>query len=187
MRSSDDGSQNGYTLDSCIGRRCYENPAYLDMLKTRVDLDSSKNVFTSVSEYEIDKRTEYGFNAVHSKLESSFGSKIKVEKITCEMNQLGIWLRDNNKGLHFPDDQILAYAMITNSVLITCDKDLETVARNVGHDVINPDNMTIDFTKTKSDLVKLTRSKVSQIRQKMNRPVRTMKKPVTKIVWRSFI
>jgi hypothetical protein len=182
-----DRSQKSYVLDSCIGRRCYENPEYLDMLKLRFDLKSIKTVFTTVSVYEVDKSAEYGFNEMQSKLESSVGIKIKVKKITYEMNQLGIWLIDNNEGLHTPDDRILAYAMLTDSVLITCDKGLETAARNVGQDVINPDNVMIDFTKTTSDLVKLTRSKVSQIRQKMNRPVRIMKKPVTKIVWRTFV
>lgn len=180
-------SQKGYTLDSCIGRRCYENPAYLDMLKIKIDFSTFKTVFTSVSVFEIDKRAEYGFDSVQAKIESSIGNKIKVEKITYEMNQLGIWLRDNSEGLHVPDDRILAYAMLTDSVLITCDKDLEKAAQNVGHAVINPDNATIDLTKTKSDLAKLARSKVSQLKQKMNKPVYAIKKPVTKIVWRSFV
>ena len=180
-------SQKGYTLDSCIGRRCYENPAYLDMLKIKIDFSTFKTVFTSVSVFEIDKRAEYGFDSVQAKIESSIGNKIKVEKITYEMNQLGIWLRDNSEGLHVPDDRILAYAMLTDSVLITCDKDLEKAAKNVGHAVINPDNATIDLTKTKSDLAKLARSKVSQLKQKMNKPVYAIKKPVTKIVWRSFV
>ncbi len=180
-------SQKGYTLDSCIGRRCYENPAYLDMLKIKVDFSTFKTVFTSVSVFEIDNRAEYGFDSVQAKIESSIGNKIKVEKITYEMNQLGIWLRDNSEGLHVPDDRILAYAMLTDSVLITCDKDLEKAAQNVGHAVINPDNATIDLTKTKSDLAKLARSKVSQLKQKMNKPVYAIKKPVTKIVWRSFV
>ncbi len=177
-----------YVLDTCIGRRCYENPEYLDMLKLRFDLKSIKPVFTTISVYEVDKRAEYCFDEMQSKLQSSIGTKIKVKKITCEMNHLGIWLIDNNEGLHTPDDRILAYAMVTDSVLITCDKGLETAARNVGQDVINPDNVMVDFSKTTSDLVKLTRSKVSTIRQKMNRPVvRIMKKPVTKIVWRTFV
>ncbi len=187
-------SQKGYILDSCIGRRCYENPAYLDMLKIKVDFKTSKTIFTSVSVFEIDKRAEYGFNSVQSKIELSIGKKIRVEKITYEMNLLGMWLRDNIDGLHLPDDRILAYAMITDSVLITCDKDLENAARTVGQDVINPDNITIDFTKSKSILAKLAKSKVSMIRQKMKKPVQSVNKaksiilkPGKKIIWRSFV
>ena len=183
-----------YVLDSCIGRRCYETPEYLDMLKMRVDFNASKTVFTSVSVFEIDKRSEYGFDAVQSKMESFLGGKIETEKITYDMSQLGMWLRDNNEGLHLPDDRILAYAMLTDSVLITCDKGLEQAARNVGHDVINPDNTIIDFAKTTSALVKLAQSKVLLIRQKMNKPTQTINKvkslalkPGKKIIWRSFV
>jgi hypothetical protein len=194
MRSSDNGSQIRFAFDSCTGRRGYENPAYLDMMKVRIPLSSSDIAFTSVSVYEVNKRTEYGFDALQSKLESSIGKKIKIEKITYEMNQLGMWLRDNNEGLHLPDDRILAYAMLTDSVLITCDKGLEQAARNVGQSVINPDNVTIDFVKTKSTLAKLAQSKILLIRQKMNRPIQTVNKtkslvlkPGKKIIWRSFV
>ena len=190
MGDTNNRSENRFTLDSCIGRRCYENPAYLDMLKVKVDFEYSKTVFTEVSIYEIDKRAEYGFDAVQSTLESSIGNKIKVEKITYDMHQLGIWLRENNDGLHVPDDQILAYAMITDSVLITCDKGLERAARNVGQDVINPDRTIIDFSKTKSAIAKLAQSKVLLIRQKVQ-TVKNAKsvilKPSMKIVWRSFV
>lgn len=179
-----------YVLDTCIGRRCYENPAYLDMLKMKIDLESSQTVFTQVSIYEADKRAEYGFDDMQSKLESSFGTEIKVQKITYDMSQLGIWLIDNNEGLHTPDDRILAYAMITNSVLITCDKGLETAARNVDQDVINPDRIVIDFSRTQSNLSKLAQSKVLLIRQKIqtiNNAKSILLKPGQKIIWRSFV
>ncbi len=179
-----------YVLDTCIGRRCYENPAYLDMLKMKIDLESSQTVFTQVSIYEVDKRAEYGFDDMQSKLESSFGTEIKVQKITYDMSQLGIWLIDNNEGLHTPDDRILAYAMITNSVLITCDKGLETAARNVDQDVINPDRIVIDFSRTQSNLSKLAQSKVLLIRQKIqtiNNAKSILLKPGQKIIWRSFV
>lgn len=178
-----------YVLDSCIGRRCYENAAYLDMLKVRWCNHSSKTIFTTVSIYEIDKRAEYRFVDVQSKIESVIGNKIKIEKFSNEIYQLGIWLRDNDneKLLHIPDDRILAYAMLTDSILVTCDKKLERAARNVGQDVINPDKVIIDLTKTKSYLVTMARSKVSELKQKMNRPSQIIKKPVTKIVWRTFV
>jgi len=190
MANRNDRSENRFTLDSCTGRKCYENPAYLDMLKIRVNLESSKTVFTEVSVYEIDKRTEYGFDAVQSTLESSIGNEIQVEKITYDMHQLGIWLRENNEGLHVPDDQILAHAMLTDSVLITCDKGLERAARNMGHDVINPDRTVIDFSRTKSTIAKLAQSKVLLIRQKVqaiNNAKSVILKPGMKIIWRSFV
>jgi len=186
-------SHKKFAWDTCIGRRCYENPAYLDMLKTRVDFDETDTVFTSVSVFEVDKRAEYGFNDMQSTIESSLGKKVRVEETTYEMNLLGIWLRDNIGELHFPDDRILAYAMITGSVLITCDKGLEKAARSVGHEVINPDNAVIDLSKTKSDLARLAKSKMLSIRKKISRPVQTVQKakslalkPGKKIIWRSF-
>ena len=182
-----------FALDTCIGRRCYENPAYLDMLKTRVNFDKMDTVFTSVSVFEVDKRAEYGFNEMQSAIESSLGKKIDVKEISYDMNLLGMWLRDNIGELHFPDDRILAYAMITGSILITCDKGLEKAARSVGHAVINPDNAVIDFSKTKSDLARLAKSKMQSIRKKIVSPVQGVQKakslalkPGKKIIWRSF-
>ncbi len=182
-------------LDSCVGRRCYENPAYFDMLKMKVpNLSTSTTVFTTVSEYEINKRAEYGFEELHLQLESSIGSEIPIEQISYEMHQLGIWLCDNIEGLHLPDNQILAYAMLTDSVLITCDKGLENAAMSAGQDVINPDRPIITRTITKTDFSKLAQTKVSQIKQKMYIPVKTFKtlpaktlqKSVRKITWDTF-
>jgi hypothetical protein len=182
-------------IDSCVGRRCYENPAYFDMLKMKVpNLSTSTTVFTTVSEYEINKRAEYGFEELHLQLESSIGSEIPIEKISYEMHQLGIWLCDNIEGLHLPDNQILAYAMLTDSVLITCDKGLENAAMSAGQDVINPDRPIITRAITKTDFSKLVQKKVSQIKQKMyipaktfkTLPAKTLQKSVRKITWDTF-
>ena len=185
-----------YVPDSCIGRRCYENPAYFDMLKIKVgDLSAAAITFTSVSEYEINKRTEYGFDKMHSQWESSVNSEIPVEQITYDVHQLGIWLCDNVEGLHLPDNQILAYAMITGSVLITCDKGLETAAIDAGHDVINPDRPIITQTIRKTDFSLLAQKKVSQLKHRIIAPVQTIKKipsqtvkkSVRKITWSTFV
>ena len=184
-----------YVPDSCIGRRCYENSAYFDMLKMKVsDLSAATITFTSVSEYEINKRTEYGFDKLHSQLESSINSEIFVEQISYEMHQLGIWLCDNIQGLHLPDNQILAYAMLTDSVLITCDKGLEDAAISAGQDVINPDRTINEHAKIRTNFSKLAQNKVNQIKQKI--PVlaptagesllEIFKKPAGKITWDTF-
>lgn len=185
-----------YVLDSCIGRRCYENPAYFDMLKIKVnDLTTSTTVFTTVSECEINKRAEYGFEDLHSQMESGIDSEIPIQAISYEMHQLGIWLCDNIEGLHLPDNQILAYAMMTESVLVTCDKGLENAAVCAGHDVINPDRQIINQTKIKTDFSKLAQKKVSQFKHRIIAPVQTIKKipsqtvkkSVRKITWSTFV
>jgi len=185
-----------YVLDSCIGRRCYENPAYFDMLKIKVDdLSAATTVFTTVSEYEINKRAEYGFDKMHSQLESAINSEIPIEQISYDMHQLGIWLCDNIKGLHHPDNQILAYAMLTNSVLITCDKGLENAAISAGHNVINPDRSIIEYAKPKTDFSKLAQKKVNYLKHKMHIPAKSfrtfpskaIRKSVRKITWSTFV
>ena len=181
------GSQKNYVLDTCIGRRCYENPAYLDMLKLKIDLETSKTVFTTISVYEINNKAEYGYNDVQSKLEFVSGNKISTEEISSETNLLGIWLKDNINELHYPDNQILAFAMIKDFILVTSDKGLEKASKNVGHHVMNPDNTVIDFIKTKSELAKLANFKMNAIKQKINKTSKVMKKPVQKIMWRSFV
>jgi hypothetical protein len=185
-----------YVLDSCIGRRCYENPAYCDMLRIKVsDLSTATTVFTSVSAYEINKRAEYDFKELCSQLESVIDSEIPIQEISYDMHQLGIWLCDNIKGLHLPDNQILAYAMLTDSVLITCDKGLENAAICAGQDVINPDRTVIEYAKTKTDFSKLAQKKVNQLKHKICIPAKTFRtlpakaiqKSVRKITWSTFV
>ena len=159
-----------YVLDTCIGRKCYDNPAYCDMVKTKVpDLSTSTIVFTEVSVFEIDKRVECGFDELRSQLESAIDSEILIQKITYDMRKFGILLCDNIPELHFPDNEILAYVMLTNSVLITCDKGLEEAAKSVNQDVINPDRPIIEQVKIKTSFSKFVQDKVNQIKQK--RPV----------------
>ena len=184
-----------YVLDTCIGIKCYDNHAYCDMVKTKVlYLSTSTIVFTSVSVYEINKRVECGFDELRSQLESVINSEILIQKITYDMKEFGIWLCDNIPGLHFPDNEILAYAMITNSVLITCDKGLEDAARSVSQHVINPDRTIIECTKTGTNFSKLVQNKVNQIKQKTYVPVPAIKvhlleiplKSTRKITWDTF-
>ena len=157
-----------YVLDTCIGIKCYDNHAYCDMVKTKVpDLSTSTIVFTSVSVYEINKRVECGFDELRSQLESVINSEILIQKITYDMKEFGIWLCDNIPGLHFPDNEILAYAMFTNSVLITCDKELEKAAKLVSQDVINPDRTITEYAKIRTNFSKLAQDKVNQIKQKI--------------------
>ena len=181
--------------DSNTGRKCYGNPAYCDMVKTKVpDLSTSTIVFTSVSVYEINKRVECGFDELHSQLESAIDSEILIQKITYGMKELGLWLRDHMPVLHIPDDQILAYAMLTNSVLITCDKGLEEAAKLVNQDVINPDRTIIEYAKIRTSFSKLAQNKVNQIKQKMPVLAPTtpeslldiFKKSAGKITWETF-
>jgi len=184
-----------YVLDTCIGRKCYDNPAYCDMVKTKVPgLSTSTIVFTSVSVYEINKRVECGFDELRSQLESAIDSDIPIHKITYDMRKWGIWLCDNIPGLHFPDNEILAYAMLTDSVLITCDKGLEEAAKSVSQDVINPDRTITEYTKIRTNFSKLAQDKVNQIKQKI--PVlapttresllEIFKKSAGKITWEAF-
>ena len=182
-------------FDSCAGIRCYDNPAYCDMLKTKVSgLSTSTIVFTSVSVYEINKNVKCGFDELHSQLESAIDSEILIQKITYGMKELGLWLRNHMPVLHIPDDQILAYAMLTNSVLITCDKGLEEAAKLVNQDVINPDRTIIEYAKIRTSFSKLAQNKVNQIKQKIPVLAPTtseslldiFKKSAGKITWETF-
>ena len=184
-----------YISDSNIGIHCYDNQAYCDMLKTKInDFTTSTIVFTSVSVYEINKRVECGFDELHSQLESAIDTEILIQKITYGMKELGLWLRNKMPVLHIPDDQILAYAMLTDSVLITCDKGLEEAAKLVNQDVINPDRTIIEYAKIRTSFSKLAQNKVNQIKQKIPVLAPTtseslldiFKKSAGKITWETF-
>jgi len=187
MRKEIFGSETRITLDTCVGRKAHENPNYLDMLKTRVDLEHSKVIFTTVSIYEIEKRADYHFDDAKENLESSLGKKISVGKITDEMSVLGEKLLENHELLHIPDNQILAYAICTDSLLVTCDRDLVSVAKQIGQQVLNPDTLCTDTSvKVKSrfhSIVKEAIAKPAVVKQKVKS---LALKPGQKILWRSF-
>ena len=187
MRKEINGSQTRLTLDTCVARKAYENPNYLEMLKTLVDLEHSKVIFTTVTIYEIEKKADYHFDDVKESLESSLEIKISIGKITDEIFALAENLAENHELLHMPDNQILAHAIITDSVLVTCDKDLVRVAQQIGHKVLNPDKICTDTSmKIKSKyrgIVRKAIAKPSVVKQKLKSFVL---KHGTKIVWRSF-
>ena len=179
---------NRYTLDTCVGRKAYENPNYLNMLKTTIDFKNSRVLFATVSIYEIENRANYSFAVAKENLESSLGIKIHIGKITGEISSYAAYLVSNFELLHYPDNQILAHAVCTDSVLITCDNDLVTVAKQIGHPVLNPDKLSSDVTvkKLKSrfrSLVKNTMRKPSETKEKVKS---LAVKPGQKIVWRAF-
>ncbi len=181
------GSQTRFTLDTCVGRKAYENPNYLDMLNTLVDLKHSSVVFTTVTIYEIEKKADYHFDDVKENLESSLGIKISVGKITDEISAFAENLVENHELLHRPDNQILAYAICTDSVLVTCDKDLVRVAQQIGQKVMNPDKLCTDTSMNiKSRYHKIVRKVIAKphvIKQK----VKSLAiKPGQKIIWRTF-
>ena len=181
-------SETRFTLDTCVGRKAHENPNYLDMLKTQVDLEHSKVILTTVSIYEIEKRADYHFDDAKENLESSLGVKISVGKITDEMSILAEKLVENHELLHIPDNQILAHAILTDSVLVTCDRDLVRAAQQIGQQVMNPDTLCTDVSvKVKSNryhkVVKEAIAKPAEIKHKVKK---LALKPGQKILWRSF-
>ena len=187
MRNENFGSQTRFTLDTCVGRKAYENPNYLEMLKTLVDLEHSSVVFTTVSIYEIEKKADYHFDEVKENLESSLGIKISVGKITDEISAFAENLVENHELLHRPDNQILAYAICTDSVLVTCDKDLVRVAQQIGQKVMNPDTLCTDNSvKVKSKYRGIVRKAIVKQHVVKQKVKSFIIKPGQKIIWRSF-
>ncbi len=188
MKRENFGSESRFTLDTCVGRKAHEYPNYLDMLKIRVDLEHSKVVLTTVSIYEIEKRADYHFDDAKENLESSLGVKISVGKITDEMSLLAEKLVENHELLHIPDNQILAYAILTDSVLVTCDRDLVRVAEQIGQQVINPDTLCTDVSiRVKSNRYnKVVKEAIAKQAVMQHKVKSSALKPGQKILWSSF-
>ena len=179
---------NRYTLDTCVGRKAYENPNYLNMLNTTIDFENSRVLFTTVSIYEIENRANYSFAVAKENLESSLGIKIHVGKITGAISSYATYLESNYELLHYPDNQILAHAVCTDSVLITCDQDLVTVAKQIEHPVLNPDKLSSDVTarKPQSRFRRIVKNTMKTPRVTKQKIKSLALKPGKKIVWRAF-
>ena len=83
-------------------------------------------------------------------------------------------------SVHGGDAQILAFTRDTDSILISCDKDLISAAISVGVSTINPDQLhtgNLEFQINKG------RDRIAQTVEKISNQV---KKPVKKITWELF-
>ena len=168
-------------LDSCVIRRIADNQNYLAALNCRMDLTGARILISETAEFEIAK---YGFNTdeIIDKLSSSIDAEFSVVPLSHEVNVLAAYLsRKYSPDLHWPDNLHMAFAMVNDAILLSCDRDLASCCEREGCMCVNPDVIT-----TSSDARFGRRFRKPRWRKIVDRElsvVATLKEQVTKIRW----
>ena len=168
-----------FTLDSCICVKIVQNPNFVNLLKLHIDSENSSVYVNEQVVKEIQRKFGYEINHLLGHLKSSLGVDVFYGNITDKMESDAKYLLEHTP-VHNGDAQILAFTRETDSVLISCDKDLISTAISVGVTTINPDQLhtgNLEFQINKG------RDRIAQTIEKISDQV---KKPVKKITWEMF-
>ena len=133
-------SKKGIALDTCVIRTMMENPNYTDMLSMRVSL---RGVEVHVCPRVVDEMRQQGIavGPMVGKLEG-LGVHVVFGEVDARMRaDAKAMVARYAPLLHWHDSGILAHAKARLLVLLTRDRDLETVAGMEGVEVINPDKL----------------------------------------------
>jgi len=166
------------------------------MLKLRIDFNDSQIFLTETTIYEA-RKLGIGPEQIQKFIKYYFSNNVKIYKISNDMHSLAEFLlRTNNPLLHRPDNENLAFAMCTSSILLTCDKNLAKVAKISEVQCINPDTIVCEETKkpikkkwrkiVNISIIKTTNADIRKTVLPYHKISSLYKRPITKIVWRSF-
>ncbi len=184
-------SQNGFTLDTCVGIKICENPNVGNLLNCRVNFENSSIHLNSQTIFEAEK-LGHDIDHISKQIQSTVGGGVNVIRgyVTSSMRDDAVYLESVCPTLHAGDSQILAYARATGTTLITCDKDLAEAAGLSGVVAINPDLLPCDALAKKTPksrfhrIVKKAAAKPVVAKHKVMSTLSV--KPGQKILWRSF-
>ena len=135
-------SNKVFSLDSCVIRRIADNPNYLVALNCRMDLSGARILISDTAKFEI---TKYGFNTdeIIDRLSSSIDAEFSVVPLSHEVNVLAVDLIERySPDLHWPDNLHMAFAMVNDAILLSCDRDLVSCCDREGWKCVNPDIIT---------------------------------------------
>ena len=168
-------------LDSCVIRRIADNQNYLAALNCRMDLTGARILISETAEFELAK---YGFSTdeIIDKLSSSIDAEFSVVPLSHEVNVLAVDLIERyGPNLHWPDNLHMAFAMVNDAILLSCDRDLASCCEREGWRCVNPDVIT-----TSSNARFGRRFRKPRWRKIADRELSVaaiLKKQVTKIRW----
>ena len=174
---------NDFAFDTCIGISMRKVKNLENLLKCRIEFKNSIIHLTSRTRLEATKNG-YNFDNIVQQIESSLQTKVVYGKITSALRRDAKKLVKRCSTLHPGDSEILAYAMSTNTTLITSDKGLLQAANIVNVPTINPNTLTCSY-----DVNVISRSRHNKSFRNPSLPKRakSLLKPGEKIIWRSFV
>ena len=168
-----------YTLDTCICVKIVQNPNFVNLLKLHIDPENSSVYVNEQVVKEIQRKFGYEIDHLLGHLKSSLGAGVFYGNITDKIESDAKYLLKHT-SVHNGDAQILAFTRNTDSILISCDKDLISTAISVGVSTINPDQLhtgNLEFQINKGH---------DRIAQTVEKNSKQIKKPIKKITWELF-
>lgn len=147
------GSENGFTFDTCVAIKIFENPNISSLLLCHLNFQDSQIHLSSQTVFEV-KKLGYDFEHISKYIQQTIGVSIITGHITEDMENYAEYLETLCPTLHFGDSQVLAYSKATGTTLITCDRGLAEAAHISNVSVVNPDllhcnELGINVKKTK--------------------------------------
>lgn len=175
-----------YLWDTCSFQKSFTNSCYFDMIKIHLEHDNYNSI-CDVTKNELEKNLHLKINEIIEKFQHISKKEIYLEQISSEEITLSIKLLKKyyKNGLHYPDNKILAHAINSNKILITCDKSLYHVAKLINHPVIfsNLTDGIIDILNSNTNKIIKTNVLPSMKKEISKKIV----KKVTKISWSAFV
>ena len=139
--------QETYTLDTCVIRKILENPNYLNCISTHVNFSNSQILVSKTVLWEIKNQIksinpELSLQEIFDKLEDKLNVCVKIIAHSKETIFLANDLLSKySQNLHEPDNQILAFSIIHNATLLSCDSKLIKCAKSEGKPCLNTNNL----------------------------------------------
>lgn len=165
-------TRKAFTLDTCVILKiCRGGRNFADCLKCRIDFAGSEILLNSKTVEEME-RHGFDYDSVSEKLSEVFETAVSFTEITDDVFADAKYMQKIYPTLHSGDDEVLAFAIATNSILVTRDKGLFEAAKLAKATVINPD--TVEALE------------IPQSPSPAKRTLSDLIKPGTKITWSAF-
>ena len=135
--------QTTYTLDTCVIRKILENPNYLNCISTHVNFSDSEIILSKTVLWEIRNQIQsispdLTLKQILTELQDKLNANVKIVAHSNDTILLANdLLSKHSQSLHEPDNQILAFSIIHNATLLSCDSKLISCAKSEGHSCLN--------------------------------------------------
>ena len=174
---------NDFTFDTCIGISMRKVKNLENLLKCKIDFKNSMIHLTSRTRLEATKNG-YNFDNIVQQIESSLQTKVVYGRITSALRRDAKNLLKRCSTLHPGDSEILAYAISSNTTLLTSDKGLLQAANIVKVPTINPNTLTCSYDNY---VISRSRNNKSFRNPSLPKRAKSLLKHGEKIIWRSFV
>ena len=139
--------QKTYTLDTCVIRKILENPNYLNCISTHVNFSDSEIILSKTVLWEIRNQIQsispdLTLKQILTELQDKLNANVKIVAHSNDTILLANdLLSKHSQSLHEPDNQILAFSIIHNATLLSCDSKLIKCAKSEGQPCLNTHNL----------------------------------------------